>query len=186
MKKLTLLMFLAFSLNAFAQIEKPITKGNIMLSGGGSMSYGDSNLEASTYNSNTSAFSVSFTPGASYFIMDNLAIGLNATFTYDGRKNNKSYTVGIGPKVRYYFNNGIFLNAEVDYNYNHGISNTSNRANYLSFKPGIGYSFFLNQKVSLEPGIYYEINNEKYETSFGPATIKSNTVMFDLILNVFL
>lgn len=180
-------MLLAFSLNAFSQIEKPITKGNIMLSGGGSMSYRESNWESSTYNSNSSDFSVSLTPGASYFIVDKLAIGLNATLTYNGLKNNKSYTLGIGPEIRYYFNNGLFLNAEVDYNHLRGISNTSNNVNYFSFKPGIGYSIFLNQKVSLDLGIFYEIKNEKYERgSFGPATLKTNTIMFDLTLNVFL
>ena len=55
------------------------------------MSYRDSNLESSAYNSNSSVFSVSLTPGVSYFIIDKLAIGLNATLTYDGIKNNKSY-----------------------------------------------------------------------------------------------
>jgi len=150
------------------------------------MSYRKSNLESSTYNTETSVFSASLTPGVSYFIIDKLAIGLNATFSYDGSKNNKSYTLGIGPELRYYFSNGLFLNAEVDYNYLHYISNNS-KANYFSFKPGVGYSIFLNQKVSLEPGIFYEIADQKFKRdSFGDATIKTNTIMFDLTLNFFL
>jgi hypothetical protein len=95
--------------------------------------------------------------------------------------------LGIGPELRYYFNNGLFLNAEVDYNHLHGISNTSNTANYFSFKPGIGYSIFLNHKVSLEPCIFYEIADQKFKRdTFGDATIKTNTIMFDLTFNFFL
>lgn len=37
MRKLILLFSLAFSLNAFSQIEKPVTKGNMILVGGGTI-----------------------------------------------------------------------------------------------------------------------------------------------------
>jgi len=186
MKKLALLLSLAFSINAFSQIEKPITKGNIMLSGGGSLSYMKSQLDYSTFTSKSSGFYISLTPGASYFIIDNFAIGLNTTLTYSGLKNSKTYTLGIGPKVTYYFNNGLFLNASVNYNYSKGISNSDYVTKFFSFKPGVGYAFFLNQKVSLEPGLYYELSNNKYAFKIDPATNKINTIMLELKLNLFL
>lgn len=186
MKKLVLILSLAFSLNAFSQSEKPITKGNIMLSGGGAISYMKSQLDYSTSTSKSSVFYISLTPGIYYFIIDNLALGINTTISYNGATNNKSFTLGVGPKVKYYFNNGLFLNAELGYSYLHGISNTSNNAKYFSCKPGIGYAIFLNQKVSLEPGFFYEINNNKNESSFAPVTYKTNTIMLELKLNLFL
>jgi hypothetical protein len=186
MKKLLLLFLLAFSLNAYSQIEKPITKGNIMLSGGGSISHIKSALDYANSTSKTSYTNVSFTPGASYFIIDRLAIGLNTTITYNGLKNNKSVTLGLGPKVKYYFNNGLFINAETGFNYLHGLSNTSYKIKYLSFKPGFGYAIFLNQKVSLEPGVFYEFSNNKYDSSYGPESYKNNIFSIELKLNLFL
>jgi hypothetical protein len=174
---------LAFSLNAFSQIEKPITKGNIMLSGGGSISQVKNSY--STGFSNTSSINCALTPGFSYFILDNFAIGLNTNLEYSGLINSKTYTLGIGPKVKYYFNNGLFVNAEVSYNSLHGISNNSYKGNFLAFKPGIGYAIFLNQKVSLEPGIFYEVINGKYHVSYGPADYKTSTLSLDIHLNVF-
>lgn len=186
MKKLVLLLSLAFSLNAFSQIEKPITKGNMMLSGGGTIYYSKINNENPSGNSESSLFNISLTPGLSYFIIDNLAIGLNATISYDGTKNNKMYTLGVGPMIKYYFSNGFFLNAEVGYNHLEGISNTSVAANYFSFKPGLGYAFFLNQKVSLEPGLSYEFHKNNYKNLYSPLIQKANTIMLELKLNIFL
>jgi len=183
MKKLALLLSLAFSINAFSQIEKPVTKGNIILSGGGAISHVKNSY--STGGSNTSFINCTLSPGFSYFILDNFAIGLNTNLEYSGLTNNKTYTLGIGPKVKFYFNNGLFVNAEVSYNSLHGISNTSNKATFFAFKPGIGYAIFLNQKVSLEPGIFYEVKNGKYHISYGPADYKTSTISLDIHLNVF-
>ena len=47
MKKLILLLLITFCLDAFSQIEKPITKGNMILVGGGTFL---SNRVQATYN----------------------------------------------------------------------------------------------------------------------------------------
>lgn len=186
MKKLVLLLSLAFSLNAFSQIEKPITKGNIILAGGGSINYSNVKSEYISFSSKTTLFYISFTPGFSYFIIDNLAIGINATISYSGGKNNQYYTLGIGPMVKYYFNNGLFFNTEIDYNYLHGIKENTSVNKFFSLKPGVGYAFFLNQKVSLEPSLSYEFENVKFDSGSSTITNKENKVMLELKLNIFL
>jgi hypothetical protein len=186
MKNLILLLSLVFSLNAFSQVDKPITKGNIMLSGGGTISYSKIKSEYSSSSSNNSLFSISLTPGFSYFIIDNLAIGLNVTMGYNGAKNNQFYTLGVGPLVKYYFNNGLFLNAEIGYNYTRGINHTDGVIKFFSLKPGVGYAFFLNQKVSLEPSISYEFRNIKTDNIDISMINKVNNIMLELKFNIFL
>ena len=112
MKKLILLLSLAFCINAFSQIEKPITKGNMMLTGGASI---QSNSIQTSYDPTlplTGFFVISLTPGVSYFVKDNLAIGLNTNLSYYKQGSLKYYSIGVGPNIRYYFKNGIYIKAD--------------------------------------------------------------------------
>jgi len=183
MKKLTLLMLLVFSLNAFSQVEKPITKGNILLEGGGTIQY--SNV-TSDLGSKTSIFDISLNPGFAYFIIDHLAIGLNTPISYYEQGNNDYYTLGVGPIVRYYFNNGLFLKTEASYSFLHGLESNIQVNNYFSLKPGIGYAFFINQKVSLEPCLSYEFENTKFKSGSSTMTNKSNNLLVELKFSIFL
>jgi outer membrane protein len=180
MKKLIFLLFLAFSLNTFAQIEKPITKGNKILSGGGT-------IQSSTSGSGSfkqSVFSLSLNPGIGFFVINNLAIGLNTNIGYTNSSGSGYYSLGIGPYVRYYFNNGLFLKGDFSYNYLHSLNSSPVKQKYHSFTPGIGYAFFLNQKVSLEPSISY-----KYETGSTNVAYRSqivNSLLMELKFSIFL
>jgi hypothetical protein len=163
MRKLIPLLLLACCLDAFSQIEKPITKGNVMLVGGVSI---QSNNVPPALEPNTiaGAFTISLSPGFDYFIKDNLAIGLNSNISYYHVGTSANYSLGIGPTIRYYFKNGLFVKAETMISYMRDLSTVfgSNRplkqTNY-SLVPGIGYAFFLNQKVALEPCLSYMIQH---------------------------
>ena len=176
MKKLVLLFSLAFSLSAFAQIEKPITKGNKILSGGGSVQ--TSQAIKGDYVLNT--FSLSLSPGFGYFVIDNMAIGLNTSFGYTNL-GPEAYSVGLGPYAKYYFKNGLFLKAELGYNLLHGLGYgySGNKQKEYSMMPGIGYAFFLNSKVSFEPSVSYKYIN-------GPYTQRSNSAILELKFCIFL
>ena len=183
MKKIIILILLAFSVNCFAQIKKPITRGNTLIQGGGTIQYQRDKFANNNVSTGTSYYFISLTPGAAYFVTDNLAIGLNATIYYNGTANNKYYSVGIGPMVRYYFDNGIFLKADADYSFLNYISSSASTEKYLSFIPGFGYAFFLNPKVSLEPALCYEFDNINLNVS---NKHKINSLRLELKLSVFL
>lgn len=176
----------AFSLNAFGQIDKPLTKGNLNLEGGGSIQYSKINSDFGISSSKTNIFTISLDPGFAYFIIDNMAVGLNATFSYYAQKNNSYYTLGIGPMIKYYFKNGIFVKAVTSYSFLHGMGSNDQANNYFSLKPGAGYAFFLNQKVSLEPCLIYEFDNIKLNSGSGTMVNKVNNIMVELKLNIFL
>jgi hypothetical protein len=179
MKKLFLLLSLVISFNAFSQIEKPITKGNIILSGGGSFQY-----YKPTTLSGPSLFNVSINPGFGYFVIDNLAVGMNATISYYKQYNIKSTILGVGPYVKYYFNNGLFLKAETSFSRLHNVNWGSSKEKDYSLIPGLGYAFFINQKISLEPCLSYKYSHSSHN---GGTMIEAfSGVLFEFKFNIFL
>lgn len=162
-------------MTAFSQVDKPITKGNIIISGGATIEY----YEYKYYSKN-SVFSISLDPGAGFFVIDNLAIGLNTSIGYSKNNSYHMTIVGIGPYVKYYFNNGVFVNLDtfIDKIHENGGTNTTD----LSFSPGIGYAFFLNSKVSLEPSVNYKYLHEKSDGG----TLNTNFFFLGIKLNIFL
>jgi hypothetical protein len=183
MKKITILIFLVISIDCFAQIKKPITRGNTLIQGGGTIQYQKDRFANNNTTTKTALYFISITPGAAYFVIDKLAIGLNTSFFYNGTANNKYYSFGIGPMVRYYFYNGIFLKADADYSVLDYTSSSASTEKYLSLVPGLGYALFLNSKVSLEPTVCYEFDNINLNVS-NKHTIKS--LRFELKLSIFL
>ncbi len=146
-----------FTLSAFSQIERPLTKGNILISGGGTIQYSKINATIGTNTQKTNLFNISLNPGIAYFFIDNLALGLNTDFVYYSQGNNKYYSLGIGPSIKYYFGNGILIKGESTFSGLYALGeNDTYKNHYFTFKPGVGYAFFINQKVSLEPSVNYE------------------------------
>jgi hypothetical protein len=183
MKKVAILIFLLVSANCLAQIKKPITRGNTLIQGGGTIQFQRDKFENVNLTSKTSFYFISISPGVAYFVIDKLAIGLNAAFYYNGSANNKYYSIGIGPMARYYFNNGIFLKADADYSILNYTSSGASTEKYLTLVPGFGYAFFLNPKVSLEPALCYEFDNINLNVS---SKHKINSLRIELKLSVFL
>jgi len=178
MRKFALIICACIPLCSFSQVEKPITKGNFIISGGGTIEYSNYNSGDMEYDKRD----LSFNPGLGYFIKDNFAIGLNTTFGFS-KWSVRSYTYGIGPYAKYYFKNGIFLKTETFYSYNVQYATESTpKTHSLTVAPGIGYSFFLNSKISLEPSFNYSYVHYKLDE----AIFKNNNIFFELKLNLFL
>jgi hypothetical protein len=175
MKKLVLLLSLVFSLSSFGQIEKPITKGNKILSGAGSVQF----FQARSGNFAANTFYLSLSPGVGYFILDNLAIGINTNFELTKAGGSGVYTFGLGPYARYYFNNGLFFRTDIGYNLLHGLGNSTAKQKEYTIIPGIGYAIFLNPKVSFEPSLNYRHVN-------GPDNQSQNGVFLELKFSIFL
>ncbi len=183
MKKLIFLFSLAISINSFSQSKKPITQGNIILSGSGTIqSYHGETISGTTV-SKTSLFAINLSPGAGYFFIDNLAIGANATMTYYKQNHNKYYTLGFGPWARYYFEGGIFVKAETSFSMLHGMDSNNSKQRSYSITPGVGYAFFLNQKVSLEPCLSYVFSHTRYSDSLNE---RLNNLQLEARFSIFL
>ncbi|MGD0757131.1 MAG: hypothetical protein ABR927_18965 [Bacteroidales bacterium] len=183
MRRIILLLSLAFSLDAFSQIEKPITKGNMILVGGGTILFNKVQSTYGTNTSNTSIFTISLSPGFGYFIVNNLAIGLNTSISYYKQSSTKYYGLGAGPTIRYYFNNGLFIKAETSFSFIHGLDSNSSRQKSYSLVPGVGYAFFINQKVAFEPCLSYIYFHNNYSSDF---TDRVNNIELELNFSIFL
>src|SRR5664279_488480 len=157
MKKVILLLSSVCCLNGFSQIERPITKGNMILVGGGTILSNNVQTTSDILTSKNSIFTVSLTPGFDYFIIDNLAIGLNTSISYYKQDLTKYYGLGASPNIKYYFKNGLFIKAETIFSFMHGLGDTNtDRQNSYALVPGLGYAFFINQKVAFEPCLSYQ------------------------------
>jgi hypothetical protein len=191
MKKLIFLLPLICTLNVFSQIEKPITKGNFIINGGGSIDYYKTTSKLNTSSMKQTVFQVSLNAGASYFVIDKLALGLNTSLGYYHSAINNTisdFTLGIGPTVRYYFGNGILLKGESLVTFTHGLGENKVNSTYLTLKPGIGYAFFINPKISLEPSLNYEFESVNYKETSTDETLtsKSNHLLIEFNIVIFL
>lgn len=146
MKKILLTLALSAGLIiANAQTEK----GDWMVGGGFRLNTSDKNTE------------ITLNPNAGLFIINNLALGGNFSFSYNKVEDDKITAFGIGPFVRYYFTNANvrpilhghlnFISAKRNLS---GIgSNTNTGLNYFL---GGGAAIFLNDQVSIDGLLGYD------------------------------
>lgn len=183
MKKLIFLLSLALSINSFSQSKKPIAQGNIILSGGGTIQSYHGETTSGTTISKSSLFAINLSPGAGYFFIDYLAVGANATISYYKQNHNKYYTLGFGPWARYYFDGGIFVKAETNITMLRGMDSNNSKQRSYSIAPGLGYAFFLNQKVTLEPCLSYVFSHTRYSDTLNE---RLNNLQLEVKFSIFL
>ena len=86
---------------------------------------------------------------AGYFVADKIL--LKANVGYDHTKEIDDFTAGLGG--RYYFiENGIFMGAGAEF-----VHFTSN-SNDLMVPVEVGYAFYLNHYITIEPSVYYKMS----------------------------
>ena len=138
MKKWTLLLlFCIVAMGAQAQFEKRTKYIGASLSGLG-LSY-----------SSNERFRMGIDAEAGYFIAD--CVLLKGNIGYEHTR----YTddVRIGATARYYFSqNGIFMGAGAEYNH------FTKSNNDVMIPVEVGYAYYLNQYLSLEPSVYYKMS----------------------------
>ena len=142
MKKSLLLLLLAVvSMSSFAQFEKGTKYVGASLTGL-NLSY-----------SSGEKFGLGLQATGGYFFADSwMAIGkLEYNHQWQSAPLNDINAVSVGAGARYYFqSNGIYLGAGLQYK--HAAVN----ADYLQLPLEVGYCYYLNQYVSIEPAIYFE------------------------------
>lgn len=136
-RTLFILVVLTFSTCAFAQFEKGTKYVGVNFSGLGA-SY-----------SGSEKFRIGMGAQAGYFFMD--ALAAVATINWDKNVDGAPAYFSMGAEGRYYIRqNGIFLGA--GFKYKHC------GEGYNDFMPNVevGYAFYINHYVTIEPAIYYE------------------------------
>jgi len=147
MKKCLFTLLLAvMSLSASAQFEKYTSYLNTSLTG----------LNLSYSKDSKVTFGLQATGG--YFFEDAWMVygrfGYDHQFIKGGKDINN---VKIGAGTRYYIlQNGLYLNMGLQYEHR-GVN-----SNYVQLTPEVGYCFYLNQHVSIEPAVYYDLCLNKF------------------------
>jgi hypothetical protein len=150
MKRKTIILLLIvifFTTDTYCQL----TKGFWLFGGNGSI------ISSSTTFMNTSYkySSIILKPRAGYFIINNLALGLNLEYNYSksgigSPLITSSQAIGIGPFIRYYFlSEGKRYNllGELNGNYN---KNINSKDGYYQYSFLGGLAIFLNSSVAVE------------------------------------
>lgn len=154
------------SVSAFAQTEA----GKMMVGAGSSLSLFSGKPSVKTDGNKVTADKATTTLkldfGASYFVIDNLAVGAGLGYNFSGHDGDSEGTFIIAPEVSYFFlpNSNIrpFLNAQVGYAHlsstSKGLmsdSKTTTSAGGLYYGVGGGVAYFVNPNVGLTLGLAY-------------------------------
>ena len=140
MKKLLLTMIIAIvsTASGYAQFEQGKKYVSMSLSG----------LELSY--SEIEDFNLGVQAKMGYFCMDEWMLLANVRYDHSSSEGASDY-LSVGAGTRYYMvSNGLYAGVNVDFI--HAFHN------YNDVRPGVelGYSFFLNGKLTIEPSVYYE------------------------------
>lgn len=139
---------LTFSLNLSAQT---VSAGAWMI--GGTAGFASTKFQESD---NSSTF-FDLSPSVGVYIIDDLAVGLGLSYSSVKIGDNTESSTSVSPYLRYYFLNPIFAQAGLDIGLSDGAG--------LAFNAAVGYSWFLNNNVAIEPQFYYLNYNQ--EGDFG-------------------
>lgn len=144
MKKLffTAILAILSVASASAQFEKGKIYGGASASGLG-ISY-----------SETSKFSFGLDALAGYMFADDLMAMAEVGYNYH---NSDTQSLSLGVRFRYYIvQNGLFLSLGAKYQHEFKDYND------FFITPEVGYSFFLNHNVTVEPSIYYNMSLSEF------------------------
>lgn len=189
MKKLLLVGAIAL----FGAVNAQTQKGTWMLSGKTELSFNSAKTKLEVQGNNfgeTKTTTVSLSPAASYFVIDNLAVGLGLSYTSQKIEDQKSNTFAILPQATYFFP----VNGEVKPFIEAGIGYATNKTtimgedanfNGLAYGFGAGVAYFINPNVAFNLGVNYSAANLKYKEN---SDLKNNTnnIGVGLGISVFL
>ncbi len=137
MKRIIIPILFVFAL---AQAEAQISKGTVFLAGSSNLS----GIQQDEDLGDDVQFNLSVKGG--YFLINNLAVGLNLSLNKPYGSNDKTF--GIGPFARYYVAGKVFLGA--------GYTSYNNSDfSYSQIPIELGYAIFLADIVALEPSLFY-------------------------------
>jgi outer membrane protein len=160
MKKILFTVFAAFvAFGASAQIEK----GTILA--GASSNLGYNSFTPKDADAIT-AFNIDLKGG--YFIIDNLALGLNIGFSSqdDSNSDTKTTSTALGVFARYYIQGKIFIEGGFDsYKDKDESGGSEFESSYTGINIGVGYAAFITDNIAVEPALGYTSVSGDFEGS---------------------
>jgi outer membrane protein len=195
MNKTIIFVFVALflCLSATAQIEK----GNILASGSlgfASSKYKEVDNGTTDYESNSTYFW--FMPKGGYFITDAIVVGVGLNLStgstkYEDDDKFISSTTAFTPFARYYLPQGYFGHIEFGPGStsetwkSSGSEDSKEKYNSFLWTLGVGYAFFLNDHVSVEPMVSYASTtySDKDNTNYKE---KNGVIMIQVGFSIYL
>lgn len=176
-------------------------KGSLLLGGG--IDLGSTTYKRDNFN-DQKVFSLNINPGLSYFVADNVALGIILPIsiynqTQDGSAETKSQSLAFGPTLRYYFPfNRMAVFPLVSYRIGGGkleaptfdpvvgsVIVQNEKYATSNFKVGAGLAFFLSNSVALEAILSYNKTNTDYDSDL-LLDLETTSVGFDLGFQIYL
>lgn len=145
----TLLSAFAFLLAAQTVSAQTVSKGAWMI--GGTAGFSSTKFKSS----DNSVSMLNISPSIGLYVIDDLAVGLGLSYASVSFDGDSESSTSLSPFVRYYVVNPIFLQAGVDLGLDEGSGMAVNAA--------LGYSWFLNDNVAIEPQLFYQNFNRDGE-----------------------
>jgi outer membrane protein len=119
-----------------------------------------------------------FNPSAGFFIIDGVAVGIAMDWQRQSAKDsdnkrNVEHSLTLGPFGRFYTELGPFFQAQFSFGGGsekerpEGGPEVVSRFGIFSWGIGLGYPYFLNDKISLEPLLLYRAQNRSREIAGG-------------------
>ncbi len=204
MKRIFLVILISgcvFNLSS-GQIEKPITKGHFLT--GGSLSTDFEKLREYDKSGGSSPQIIYYTDGVTfttdlycgYFILNQLALGVKTDITTSSMKEYSSvneekskhsyHNTGFGPFVRYYTKQGIFVETFASLAlWKTSYPNASSSWKNYSYGLGIGYSWFVNPSIAIEPKVKYVHQNQPQYLAT-PNEVKNDGINVSIGFQIYL
>lgn len=180
---LCLLASILISVESFGQFNKGrwLAGGNVSLS---TSTYKGTLGVPQGQEMNTTTMSFGVGPQAGYFVTNYFAVG--ASLSVNGSRTNWDYydpttgeiipaenrnsSIAFGPFVRYYLPQSIFFHAGAEFGSGkssvRGGSLTNNgTTSEFNYGGAVGYAYFLNDYVAIEPMLGYQSNGSKFNDS---------------------
>ncbi len=189
MKKLALIVLLAFFGTANAQTEK----GNWIVSGATSLGFNNNKItnksgDVSVDGQKTTTFNIK--PAIGYFVIDNLAVGLDLGYevkkydefiNIDEKIKVTTNTFSVLPSATYYFKTDSkafpYVGAGAGYALNS--SKTANiapyKTNFFQWKAKAGLAYFITPSIAIDLGFSYDQLSTKFDES---QMTRENKVIF--------
>ncbi|MBC3758630.1 outer membrane beta-barrel protein [Hyunsoonleella sp. SJ7] len=205
MKKAVLIIVLLFTVSAFCQTEK----GNFIVGGSSNFSFTSSKSKIKTNSQDLDgpqATNVSFGPAGGFFVINNLALGLQAPISFEkstedlngsGSVEVKSTSFAVSPFVRYYFSKSSIkpflqgtiglgrVKSQFESNGN-GFSNSESKSNLFLYGFDGGVAIFINESISINLGVGYLSSSSKPDESSNDLKFVTNIIGLSAGINVFI
>ena len=156
MKKIMILMAAAvLGTSAMAQTDQ----GTWMFGAGSNLGFTSGKIDNDQEDATTN---IALDVRGGYFIIDNLAVGLDIGFGSQSEGDYSESQIGVGPYLRYYLMESKLF-GQAGFQFQTASSDGDNLGSGSAIGLGAGYAAWLNDNITIEPLVSYNMTSFKYE-----------------------